>query len=135
MNFKMMNGLKFGNPYFSVCVWHNLTQRKLLHQIDWSEVRQTRIKSDIDPTCDRNRLASATFEHTFQLCYALFICFTVLILFSGTDRLGSIPAVNEETYRWSVSCKEYIRIFVIYCDLYLKKIIFGFPDLHLCISF
>lgn len=125
----MMNGLKFGNPYFSICVLHNLTQLKLLHQIDWGEVRLTRIKSDIDLTCDRKRQASAIPLHirfSFVMHYS-FVLLSCLVTQIGwklsqlsmkrhtEQRISLVQSYKERTY------KKCIIIFVMYFPFLFRK--------------
>lgn len=116
LNFEMMNGLKFGNPYFSICVLHNLTQLKLLHQIDWGEVRLTRIKSDIDLTCDRKRQASAIPLHirfSFVMHYS-FVLLSCLVTQIGW-KAGSYPScqwkdiLNRGSVLSKATKKEHIK--------------------------
>lgn len=56
----------------SICVRHTVTQFKVVHRLHWSKARLVRIRSDIDPMCDRCNTESATLSHMFWSCPKLF---------------------------------------------------------------
>lgn len=52
----------------SICLKHAVIQFKIVHRLHWSKVRLSKIKADIDPTCDRCRQDPATLLHMFWTC-------------------------------------------------------------------
>lgn len=56
----------------SICLRHTFTQFKIVHRLHWSKTRLAKIISDIDSTCDRYYVESATLTHMFWSCPTLF---------------------------------------------------------------
>lgn len=56
----------------SICLRHTVIQFKIVHRLHWTKDRLSRIKTDIDPTCDRCRQAPATLLHMFWSCPRLY---------------------------------------------------------------
>lgn len=52
----------------SICLRHAVIQFKIVHRLHWSKVRLSKIKADIDPTCDRCGRDPATLLHMFWTC-------------------------------------------------------------------
>lgn len=53
-------------PSSSVCLM--VIQFKIVHRLHWSKERLSKIKTDLDPTCDRCRQLPATLLHMFWSC-------------------------------------------------------------------
>lgn len=52
----------------SVCARHGLIQFKILHRLHLSKVKLSRIYPELDPACDRCKLAPASLIHMFWSC-------------------------------------------------------------------
>ena len=49
----------------SICQRHTVEQFKIVHRLHWSKVRLSKIRPELNPTCDRCKQAHATLLHTF----------------------------------------------------------------------
>lgn len=56
----------------SICLRHAVIQFKIVHRLHWSKTRLSKIKPDLDPTCDRCRQDPATLLHMFWTCPKLY---------------------------------------------------------------
>ena len=56
----------------SICARHAVIQFKVVHRLHWSKVRLSKIRADLDPTCDRCGLAPASLLHMFWSCPRLY---------------------------------------------------------------
>ena len=52
----------------SICLRHTVVQFKIVHRLHWTKDGLSKVKTGIDPTCDRCRQAPATLLHMFWLC-------------------------------------------------------------------
>lgn len=52
----------------SICQRHAVVQFKIVHRLHWSKVRLSRIRPELDPTCDRCKQAPASLLHMFWTC-------------------------------------------------------------------
>lgn len=52
----------------SICQRHTVVQFKIVHRLHWSKVRLSKIRPELDPTCDRCKQAHATLLHMFWTC-------------------------------------------------------------------
>ena len=55
----------------SICLKHAVIQFKIVYRLHWTKVRLSKIKTDLDPTCDRCKQAPATLLHMFWTCPSL----------------------------------------------------------------
>lgn len=60
----------------SICLRHAVIQFKIVHRLHWSKVRLSKIKANIDSTCDRCREAPATLLHMFWIRPRLYMFWT-----------------------------------------------------------
>jgi len=56
----------------SICQRHVVVQFKIVHRLHWSKVRLSRIRPELDPTCDRCRQDPANLLHMFWTCPRLY---------------------------------------------------------------
>lgn len=73
----------------SICQRHRVIQFKVVHRLHWSKVKLAKIKSDIDPHCDRCEAEPGTLFHMFWLCPKLEDFWKSIFKFIS-DTLGTV---------------------------------------------
>lgn len=89
----------------SICLRHDVIQFKIGHQSQWSKVRPSKIRPDLDPISDRCGRDPATLLHMFRACpMILTFCQSIFATFSKIFGKGS-NAVSIYYIVWCSSIK------------------------------
>lgn len=109
----------------SICARHGLLQCKVLHRIHWSKEKLSKRFPGTDPTCDRCKITSGSYFHTFWSCSKLITFWThIFKILSGTFRLPLDPCPMMALFGVSPDpcpLNKYQRDFLAFCTLLARR--------------